>query len=130
MHEDTRLSIERRAELRGLLETRARSLQAELAQGLHAGDEPGLPNRSGEVDDAVADLEASLDIAAVARDATELDEIRSALDRIDDAAFGFCADCGEPIPWPRLRAQPQAIRCRECAEISERGRRPRDTRAG
>ena len=38
-----------------------------------------------------------------------------ALKRIDDPEFGFCIDCGEEIPLPRLMAMPQATHCVGCA---------------
>ena len=38
-----------------------------------------------------------------------------ALKRIDDQEFGYCIDCGEEIPLPRLLAMPQATHCVDCA---------------
>lgn len=34
----------------------------------------------------------------------------------DDPDFGFCADCGEPIPMARLLAMPESILCVHCAD--------------
>lgn len=34
-----------------------------------------------------------------------------------------CADCGEPIPPARRKANPAAIRCIDCQEIYERRHR-------
>jgi DnaK suppressor protein len=123
------LSPARRDELRALLEARARELEREVAAGLHAGEAPGIANRAAETDEAVAELEASLDIASVARDTGELEEVRAALARIDDPDFGRCPDCAQPIGWARLRARPHATRCLACAEALERSRMPRDPRA-
>jgi len=42
--------------------------------------------------------------------------LERALDRIDDAEFGICAECGEPIAAGRLLAMPEATLCVDCAE--------------
>ena len=110
--------------LRKRLEARAAQLRSEVDAALHAPDARqalGLPNHRTEVDDdAVADLETSLDIASVERDTRELEEVSAALARIDGPSFGLCADCAEPIAWERLLAQPQAKRCLECMALAEK----------
>lgn len=113
------LTPARRSELRNLLEARARELEHEVTEEMHAGDMPGIPNRAAETDQAIADLEASLEIAAVSRDLVELDEVRAALARIDDPGFGRCANCGRAISWARLEAVPHATECRACAAALE-----------
>ena len=50
-----------------------------------------------------ADLEASLG------------EVDRALLRIEAGTYGFCVQCGEPIPDERLAARPSADRCVSCA---------------
>ena len=115
--------------LRARLVARSDVLRRELAAALH---EPsarmalGLPNRHAEVDDdAVAEQESLLDIAAVQRDAHELADITAAFDRLHDGSYGRCVACSHNIPWPRLNAQPQAPRCIACEAEHERlGVRP------
>jgi DnaK suppressor protein len=111
--------------LRKRLEARAAQLRSEVDAALHAPDARqalGLPNHRIEVDDeAIADLETSLDIASVERDARELEEVGAALARIDGPNFGLCADCAEPIAWERLLAQPQTKRCVKCKALAETG---------
>ena len=111
-------------ELRARLVERSGVLRAELGSALHepsARQALGLPNRREETDDdAVADLEASLDIAAVQRDAQELADVVDALARLNSGHYGVCTQCGREIPWPRLAAQPQARRCIECETALER----------
>jgi RNA polymerase-binding protein DksA len=110
------------------LQARAAELRRDLGKTLHdegAREDLGLPNRNAEVDDAaVAESETILDIAAVQRDARELEEVNAALARIDTADFGLCVDCGGEIAAERLAAQPQAARCIECEREAER-RAPR-----
>jgi DnaK suppressor protein len=120
----TYLEPDQRATLRARLGARAAQLGREIEAALHgsgAREARGLPNHGAEVDDdAVADLETGLDVASVERDARELDEVNAALARIDQPSFGACAECGEPISWPRLCAQPQARRCIACESVAEK----------
>jgi RNA polymerase-binding transcription factor DksA len=112
---------------RGALETqlqdRRRVLRSEVRDKLNSQDNPallGLRNRIEEVDDwAVADLETALDIAEVARDAEELQEVEAALRRMADGTYGGCLECGAPIPQARLAVNPAAPRCIACQERLE-----------
>ena len=53
--------------------------------------------------------------ALQARRAGRLRAISGALTRIDEGEFGYCDDCGEKITEGRLRLDPCAIKCRDCA---------------
>jgi RNA polymerase-binding transcription factor len=44
----------------------------------------------------------------------QLAEIDDALNRVDEAQYGFCMNCGDEIPSERLRAVPSAIYCVDC----------------
>lgn len=45
---------------------------------------------------------------------------------LSGAGLPNCADCGEPIPLPRRKAMPSAIRCVNCQAWAERlGRVPK-----
>jgi len=46
----------------------------------------------------------------------ELNEINAALQRINDATYGFCEHCHAPISFARLQAVPTARFCTTCAE--------------
>ena len=112
-------------ELRRRLETRLGELRHEVADELHAaGDDTAaeLPNARGEADDAVADVESDIAVAAAERDAGELSAVAAALARFDDGRYGFCAGCGEPLPYSRLAAVPHASRCVRCQSAAERAR--------
>ncbi len=110
--------------LRARLLERARVLRGEIAETLHASGPraaPGLPNHREEVDDdAVADLETGVEVAAVERDSAELNAVVEALARMDGGHYGLCADCGAPLALERLLAQPQALRCVRCETERER----------
>lgn len=49
----------------------------------------------------------------------ELDEVLSALTRIDEGSYGLCEDCGGEIATRRLEAIPWAGLCVECAVEAE-----------
>jgi DnaK suppressor protein len=53
-------------------------------------------------------------LAAEAR--ARLTELDRALAAVDDAGYGACERCGQPIGWPRLQARPGTTRCVGCAE--------------
>lgn len=76
-------------------------------------------------DDATArDADREVDLAQSDKDTLDLQAIDDALARLESGRYGECADCGEPIPLPRLKLEPQARCCIECAGRRER-QRPR-----
>ena len=122
------LTIEQRETLAGQLHALIARLRAEIAEALRqrgtdeaTGEAPGLANHLEEIDDdAVADLETSLEIAAVERDARELGEAEEALQRLHTLDYGTCVECREEIPYNRLHASPLALRCVRCQAEFER----------
>jgi DnaK suppressor protein len=59
------------------------------------------------------EMEMELSLAKNAEDL--LGKVDEALSRIEEGAFGNCAQCGTPIPVARLEVLPYAILCVECA---------------
>ncbi len=49
----------------------------------------------------------------------ELQEIREALERLENGTFGPCENCGEAIPLERLEAIPYARLCVKCKSAEE-----------
>jgi RNA polymerase-binding transcription factor DksA len=90
-------------------------MQSEEARHREAAD---LVGDAG--DHSVADLLADLDAAAIDRDVRELRSVEAARERLKAGSYGVCADCGGEIPWPRLLAQPDAVRCVPCAELHDK----------
>jgi RNA polymerase-binding transcription factor DksA len=118
------LTIEQRENLQRVLTSRAAALREEIAAALRSSGEPralGLANHLEEIDDAaVADLESTLDIAALERDVRELRAVEAAAVRLHTPDFGLCDDCGTAIPYARLDVQPTATRCLACQTRRER----------
>jgi DnaK suppressor protein len=129
MENSASLSPDERAALEETLHARERELRRDVAAKLKTQDDPrlvGLRNQMEDTDDwAAADASAAQDIALVSRDLAELATVQRALARIADGTYGECADCGNPIPYPRLAAYPAALRCVACQENAERRERAR-----
>ncbi len=53
--------------------------------------------------------------AQVRRRANERARIASALERLNEGEWGYCASCGEEIAAARLRHDPSAAQCVKCA---------------
>lgn len=58
----------------------------------------------------------AMSIATNQRRARHLQQIDSALQRITAGDYGDCLSCAEPIAGPRLKADPAATLCIQCAE--------------
>jgi DnaK suppressor protein len=48
------------------------------------------------------------------REAANLVQMEEALRRLDEGSYGICADCAEPIPFPRLQVFPETLHCTSC----------------
>jgi len=118
------LTIEQRESLQRQLGDRAAALRAEITAALHRSGGPeaiGLANHLDEIDDeAVANLESSIEVAEIERDLRELRRTEGALERLHTPEYGVCADCGADIPYSRLNAEPSATRCISCQTKAER----------
>ena len=112
------LTLEQRESLQRQLSDRAAALRDEIAAALRSSGSPGaigLANHLDEMDDeAVADLETSIEVAELERDVRDLREVEQALGRLHEPDYGVCADCDTDIPYSRLSANPSATRCISC----------------
>jgi DnaK suppressor protein len=90
-------------------------MQSEEARHREAADRVGDAG-----DQSVAHLVADLDAASVDRDVRELRSVEAARERLKAGTYGVCLDCGNAIPWNRLRVQPDAARCVACAQRNEK----------
>jgi len=120
------LTLEQRESLHRKLSSRAAVLREEIAAALRPSRSPetiGFANHRDEIDDqAVADLESSIEIAEAERDSRELRQVANALRRLRTLDFGVCDDCGATIPYSRLIAEPSATRCVDCQAETEHSR--------
>jgi len=106
------------------MRARLATLRREIAQALRQSGRPevsSLANHLEETDDeAVADLENAIEVAAIERDVAELRELEAALARLESPEYGICVDCATAIPFARLAVQPATLRCVRCQSVIER----------
>jgi DnaK suppressor protein len=115
------LLAERLPELRRVLETYRASARREIAAGERELARPAVPEDEGIAHGAAADLyDRELRLTDIGRFKRELYEIEAALGRMRAGVYGFCVDCGRPIPLDRLVARPEAPRDLDCARHTER----------
>ena len=109
-------------ELRKILEDRQRDILSEVqgrirgvrAEGSEKPHEVMDPGETSEVD-----IQEDIEFALIQMKAETLTKINDALHRLDEGAYGYCADCGGEISDKRLRALPFAVRCKDCEEGRE-----------
>ena len=54
--------------------------------------------------------------AALRKAEEKLNKLKLVLNKVDDADFGICIRCGEPIPIGRVLLMPQSRSCVRCAQ--------------
>lgn len=81
-------------------------------------DSGGARGHNAEEADAMADAERNNLVLGNSR--TLLEQVRAALERLDNGTYGICQRCGKPIDARRLEALPYALYDMECQEIVER----------
>jgi DnaK suppressor protein len=121
---EQRMSQSRYTELKHMLESRRREIQAEVQGKMRGVREEGTwGGKLNEVLDAVesaeADIQEDIEFALVQMKSETLNKIIDALARLEHGNYGNCFDCGEEIAEKRLRALPFAVRCKDCEEARE-----------
>ncbi len=120
------LTEEQVAALVRRLEERVASLQTSIRDHLAQLRDVSAPGHDSTppgdiVDQADAGLQRDEQNDAMSRETIEMQEIALAFDRLSTGQANVCIDCGEPIGFERLLAQPTATRCGACQDDSERG---------
>lgn len=111
------ITDEEREELGAALEAEKDSLEEELAEHGKEIDEDweGSSTSEGEESDANDAADNIEELVTNSPLVEELEarhkEVREALKRIENGTYGFCEECGEPIPFDRLEANPAARTC-------------------
>jgi len=98
--------------------------QQELLELLHDADANTKPvildqQSVGRVSRIDAIQQQQMAIANQQQTSDMLTGIEHALRRIDDASYGECLECGEPIAYARLQVQPAASLCIDCQSARE-----------
>ncbi len=71
------------------------------------------------VDGAVTNYTREFMLSLSSMEQKQLALVEQALERIDDAVYGECEECGDKIGPARLRAVPWAALCVKCQEKAE-----------
>ncbi|HEX2923700.1 MAG TPA: TraR/DksA C4-type zinc finger protein [Chloroflexota bacterium] len=100
--------------LREMADTAQRERRAE-------GNRPGFGKRVGDYTAEVQ--EATNNRAVVQNMGRAMDELRRALEKVDEGSYGLCDGCGRPIAPERLEVMPSAVLCIECKRKREQRRR-------
>ncbi|MEM9676774.1 MAG: TraR/DksA C4-type zinc finger protein [Pseudomonadota bacterium] len=91
-------------------------LEALSALSAEARDPVALDQQSvGRLSRMDAMQQQAMNQATDAKRKRDLVRIEAAERRLRDGEYGFCEDCGEPIPDGRLAIDPMAERCVACA---------------
>lgn len=103
-------------ELRALIVVRLDALDGEDALGAAGQATVELDQQAvGRLSRMDALQNQAMARATGVRRQTERRRLRAALARIEAGAFGDCEECGEAIAPGRLRLDPAATRCIDCA---------------
>ncbi len=92
---------------------------ARLERRLRRQEDIAIERVPEEIDAGQFAAERDLAIRGMERETALLREMRAALERIEDGAYGLCLNCGEEIRRVRLLAVPWAALCIGCQEAVE-----------
>ena len=107
-------------QLHSALEDKRQQLEAQLESTNPDTKPVTLDQQSvGRVSRIDAIQQQQMAIANQQQSTQLLQRIELALRRIDSGEYGFCFECGEPIAFGRLQAQPFAGLCLDCQSASE-----------
>ncbi len=103
---------------------RLRERLIELAEFAEVGNIAANPveldqTRVGRLSRMDAMRAQAMSVEAKRRRESEVLKINSALNRIDEGSFGACLECDKPISTARLKLDPSALLCIQCAELLE-----------
>jgi DnaK suppressor protein len=103
-------------EFRDVIERRLHELDEDVQRGAAGTDVVTLDQQAiGRLSRQDAPLGQAMSQAQQGMRAQEIQRLRAALVRIDEGSFGSCKDCGEKIAVGRLRLDPSAVLCIDCA---------------
>jgi RNA polymerase-binding transcription factor DksA len=106
-------------ELRDQLQAELELLTAQLDQTEDQPGERSATSGHGETEHLKVLEERSVLATIGSLTRTSLEDIRAALDRIEEGTFGRCLGCDGQIPWARLEVMPAASYCVSCQQARE-----------
>jgi DnaK suppressor protein len=94
--------------------------QAELAHVLRNREAIAIEKSPDALDEVQHAAERELAIRNLDRESNLLRNVRAALRRIEEGAYGTCVHCEEDISPKRLNAVPWTPYCIQCQEMADR----------
>jgi len=98
---------------------RAAALSQEFAGIAEAAGQPGADDEH-DPEGATLAFERQHTSALLHQALQQVDEIDSAIARLDNGTYGICTRCGLPVGKERLAARPAAATCVRCASRGHR----------
>jgi DnaK suppressor protein len=120
-----RAAIERKRQLKTMLENRRRELLREVQSKVRDARAGGVLERDvlDEGERSELDGQSELGFALIQMATETVEKLDVALDRLQEGTYGDCAECLKPIGEARLRALPFAVHCRTCQDAREAAER-------
>jgi DnaK suppressor protein len=110
-------------DIRQALERQRADLLEEVGEVLTQHKTPeALPDVS---DQASAEEDQRFSMRIMEREQNLLKKVNEALERMKNRTYGICEQCGEDIPYKRLKARPVTTFCIECKTLQEQKERSR-----
>lgn len=104
-------------DIRRALERQRADLLEEAGDVLAQHKTPeALPDVS---DQASAEEDQRFSMRIMEREQNLLKKVNEALERMKNQTYGICEQCGEDIPYKRLKARPVTTFCIECKTLQE-----------
>jgi DnaK suppressor protein len=117
--EDRMLRKNELLEIREILLQMKKDILKTLAERIKSNDLTDQREIGDIFDDADLEQTRELNLLLGTRERQKLDQIESALSRMEKGEYGFCEDCEENIPAGRLKAMPFATLCVKCKSERE-----------
>jgi DnaK suppressor protein len=117
MNVDTQTHL---TQLRDLLVYRLHDLESDVRADEVARRPPTDHEVTDLKEEAARRMQDGVLEAEERRDVEELQQVRSAIARLEAGHYGDCDACGEAIALQRLLVEPAAVRCSACQSAFER----------
>ncbi len=105
-----------RARLRGDV-TRMADAALNKSRSVANGDLSSMPIHMADI--GSDNFEQEFTLSLMENDGATLEQIETALERVEEGTYGQCEECGVKIPKARLNAIPFATLCIKCASQQE-----------
>ncbi|HOM28561.1 MAG TPA: TraR/DksA family transcriptional regulator [Deltaproteobacteria bacterium] len=106
-------------EIREILVQMKKEILETLSERIKSSDIASQREIGDIFDEADLEQTREFNLLLGTREKQKLEQIESALARMDKGEYGFCEDCGENIPIGRLKAMPFATLCVKCKSERE-----------